>query len=54
MQEISIETCQKKKNTKKKYQRKRYHMNIDLNERLKQHERNCFASKKVKKVLYSA
>ena len=36
MQEISIETCQKRKRIKKrKYQRERYHMNTDLNEKLK-------------------
>ena len=47
MQEISIETCQRKKRIKKEIsERKRYHMNTDLNERLKQYQRNYHASKK--------
>ena len=47
MQEISIETCQRKKRIKKEIsERKRYHMNTDLNERLKQYQRNYYASKK--------
>ena len=37
------------KNKKRKYQRERYHMNTDLNEKLKQYQRNYYASKKVKK-----
>ena len=37
---------EKKKNKKRKYQRDRYHMNTDLNERLKQYQRNYYASKK--------
>ena len=31
---------EKKKNKKRKYQGERYHMNSDLNERLKQYQRN--------------
>ena len=34
---------------KRKYQRERCHLNSDLNERLKQYQRNCYASKKIKK-----
>ena len=50
MQEISIETCQRKKRIKKKkYQREIHHMNTDLNERSKQYQRNYYASKKKKK-----
>ena len=46
-QEISIENLsEKEKNKKKKYQRERYHMNADLNERLKQYQRRYYASKK--------
>ena len=45
MQEINTETYQKKIK-KKKCQRDRYHMNIDLNERLKQYQRNYYASTK--------
>ena len=37
---------EKEKNKKRKYQRERYHMNTDLNERLKQYQRNYYASKK--------
>ena len=37
---------EKETNRKKKYQRERYHMNTDLNERLKQYQRNYYASKK--------
>ena len=40
---------EKQKEKKRKYQRDRYHMNIDLNERLKQHQRNYLASKKIRK-----
>ena len=31
---------EKEKNKKRKYQRERYHMNTDLNEKLKQYQRN--------------
>ena len=49
MQEISIETCKKRKRIKKKiYQRERYHTNTDLNERFKQHQLNYYASKNQK------
>ena len=37
---------EKEKNKKRKYQRERYHMNTDLNERLKQYQRNYYATKK--------
>ena len=37
---------EKDKNKKTKYQRERYHMNSDLNERLKQYQKNYYASKK--------
>ena len=37
---------EKEKNKKRKYQRERYHMNTDLNEKLKQYQRNYYASKK--------
>ena len=37
---------EKEKNKKRKYQRERYHMNTDLNQRLKQYQRNYYASKK--------
>ena len=37
---------EKDKNIKRKYQRERYNMNTDLNERLKQYQRNYYASKK--------
>ena len=40
---------EKEKNKKRKYQRERYHMNTDLNERIKQYQRNYYASKKVNK-----
>ena len=36
---------EKQKNKKRKYQRERYHMNTDLNEKLKQYQRNYYASK---------
>ena len=36
---------EKEKNKKRKYQRERYRMNSDLNERLKQYQRNYYASK---------
>ena len=37
---------EKEKNKKRKYQRERYHMNTDLNKKLKQYQRNYYASKK--------
>ena len=37
---------EKEKNKKRKYQRGRYHMNTDLNERLKQYQIKYYASKK--------
>ena len=40
---------EKEKNKKRKYQREKYHMNADLNEKLKQYQRNCYASKEMKK-----
>ena len=40
---------EKDKNIKRKYQRERYNMNTDLTERLKQYQRNYYASKKIKK-----
>ena len=40
---------EKEKNKKRKYQRERYHMNTDLNERLMQYQINYYASKKIKK-----
>ena len=47
--QIKKEKWQKNKNTKKrKYQRQRYHMNTDLNEKLKQFQRNYHDSKKKK------
>ena len=47
---INIKTCQRWKIIKKrKYQRKRYHMNTDLNEKLKQYQINYYVSKKIKK-----
>ena len=36
---------EKEKNKKRKYQREIYHMNTDLNEKLKQYQRNYYASK---------
>ena len=39
---------EKETNKKRKYQRERYHMNTDLNERLKQYQRNYYTSKKKK------
>ena len=39
---------EKEKNIKKRYQRERYHMNTDLNEKLKQYQRNYYASKNTK------
>ena len=44
---MSIEACQKRKKGKtRRYQRERYHMNTDLNEKLKQYQRNYYSSKK--------
>ena len=40
---------EKEKNKKRKYQRERYHMTTELNERLKQYQRNCYSSKKIRK-----
>ena len=37
---------EKENNKKRKYQRERYHMNTDSNKRLKQYQRNYYASKK--------
>ena len=42
---------EKEKNKKRKYQRERHHMNTDLNERLKQYQRNYHASKNQKNNL---
>ena len=39
---------EKEKENKRKYQRDRYHMNIDLNGR-KKYQRNYYASKKINK-----
>ena len=36
----------KEKGKKRKFQRERYHMNTDLNEKLKQYRRNYYALKK--------
>ena len=36
----------KQKDIKRKFKRERYHMNADLNEKLKQYQRNNYASKK--------
>ena len=40
---------EKEKNKKRKHQSERYHMNTDLNERLKRYQRNYYASKQIKK-----
>ena len=37
---------EKQQNVKRKDQRERYHMNTDLNEKLKKYQRNYYASKK--------
>ena len=37
---------------KRKYLKERYHMNTDLNERLKQYQRNYYTSKKQKNNLF--
>ena len=42
----------KEKNKKRKYQMERYHINADLNEKLKQYQRNCYASRKLKNKLF--
>ena len=42
----AINLSEKEKNKKRKFQRERYHMNTDLNERLKQYQRNYYALKK--------
>ena len=39
---------EKKKDIKRKYQRERYHMNTDLDEKLKQYQGDYYASKKFK------
>ena len=36
---------EKEKNKKRKYQKERYYMNTDSNERLKQYQRNYYASR---------
>ena len=43
---------EKKKNKKRRYQRERYHMNSDLNKKIKQYQRNYYVSKK-KSCFYS-
>ena len=43
---------EKEKNKKRKYQRERYHMNTDLNEKLKQYQRNYYASKNKKIISF--
>ena len=40
---------EKEKNIKRRYQRKIYHMNTDLNEKLKQYQKNYYDSKIIKK-----
>ena len=42
---------EKETNKKRKHQRERYHMNTDLNERLKQYQRNCYVSKRKNKTI---
>ena len=47
IQEMSIEACQKRKKGKtRRYQREKCHMNTDLNEKLKQYQRNYYSSNK--------
>ena len=41
-----------KEKNKEKYQRERYYMNINLNERLKQYQRNYYASKNKKRICF--
>ena len=40
---------EKENGAKRKYQRERYHMNIDLNERIEQYQRDYYNSKKIRK-----
>ena len=40
--------AKKEMDKKRKYQRERYHMDTDLNEKLKQYQRNYYASKENK------
>ena len=40
---------EKQKDIKRKYQREKYHMNTDLNDKLKQCQRNYYASKRKNK-----
>ena len=40
---------EKEKDKKRKYQREGDHMNTDLNEKLKQYQKNYYASKKINK-----
>ena len=50
MQEISIETCQKKKKKKREYQKNRYKfMEKNKREILKQYQKNYYNSKRIKK-----
>ena len=49
MQVISIGTYQKEKKDIGKYQRERYNMNTDLNEKLKQYQRDYYPSNKTNK-----
>ena len=42
---------EKEKNRKRKYQRERYHMNTDFNDKLRQFQRNYYASRKIKKII---
>ena len=51
--EANKNLSEKEKTKKRKYQRERYHMNTDLNERLKQYQRNYYALKKKKDFFYS-
>ena len=40
---------EKEKDIKRRYQRERYHMNTDLNKKLKQYQKNYYDSKIIKK-----
>ena len=40
---------EKEKDENRKYQRDRYHMDFDLNEKLKQYQWNWYTSKKIRK-----
>ena len=40
---------EKEKNKKRQYQREKHHINTDLKERLKQYQRNYYASKQIRK-----